>query len=339
MVRIFLVFWVGLFINQVDPAEFGAAALINKVVSQNNHGQINMDTQNARKVLGDSLYDLIKDHKLSDFFSFEYLMSSIMVMIRIMIIVAVSLFLWKWINKILNFYFDYFIKKRIKENNNFDKNPLVKTVMPIIRGIVRWFLLIVGLLLILGECHVDATSIMYSLGMFSLALSIGAQTLVKDLINGMLTLFEGSMSVGDVVKIKDSIGTVETISLRCIHLRHSNGELEIIPFSQVSPLSNLSKDFRLACVTIPVSLSQDMNTVRKIVSETFQNFKDNIEMKSLIRDEKEDVFIKNITETAVYICITFKTFPDPFDKISAAFYENMYNVLIAKNIFPSHDKT
>lgn len=325
--------WATILINSVDSTELGAAALINKVVAPN-HFPIDVDPQNAKKVLGDPLYGFIKNHTLSDFFSFEYLMSSVMIMIRIMIIVAICLFFWKWINKILDFYFDYFIKKRIEENNSFDKNPLVKTVIPIIRGIVRWFLLILGLLLILGECHVDATSIMYSLGMFSLALSIGAQTLVKDLINGMLTLFEGSMSVGDVVKIKGGVGTVETISLRCIHLRHANGELETIPFSQVTPISNLSKDFRLACVTIPISLSQDMNGVREIISETFQNFKEKIEIQSLIKDEKEDVFIKNITEAAVYICITFKTSPDPFDKISAAFYENIHNTLIAKNIFP-----
>ena len=67
-------------------------------------------------------------------------------------------------------------------------------------------------LLVLNELNVNIMPIIYSFSIIGLGISIGSQTLVKDLINGVMTLFEGNMAVGDIVTVGSFKGEVESIS-------------------------------------------------------------------------------------------------------------------------------
>jgi small-conductance mechanosensitive channel len=135
--------------------------------------------------------------------------------IRIALIVTIFLFLWKTSNHFVNEYLSRIYLKRQKISNKAKNNIFLKTITPILQSIVHWVLIIIVILLILSELNFNIMPIIYSFSVLGLAISIGSQALVKDLINGVLTLFEGNMAVGDFIKIGTNEGYVESMNLSC----------------------------------------------------------------------------------------------------------------------------
>ena len=166
--------------------------------------------------------------------------------------------------------------------------------------------------------------IIYSFGVLGLAISIGAQTLVKDLISGVLTLFEGIVSVGEIVEINGNIGTIEGMSLRSIEFRHGNGTMQVVSFSEISSLINLSRDYSICSIVVPVSHEADIEKVEEIYIDVFKNLKKNDEWKDKIISDIEVKGIFSITETAVYMKASMRIKPDPYDLFGQEFRKQLF---------------
>jgi small conductance mechanosensitive channel len=113
--------------------------------------------------------------------------------------------------------------------------------------ILRWGanVLIVGsaLLMLLSTFGVDITPLLASVGVAGLAVSLGAQTLIKDLIGGFLILAENQYAVGDHIQVGDVLGQVERFTLRATHVRALNGRLYVVPNGEVRIVANLTKEW------------------------------------------------------------------------------------------------
>src|SRR6185437_16791534 len=92
-------------------------------------------------------------------------------------------------------------------------------------------------------------------------IGLGAQSIFKDMINGIFILVEDQYNVGEVVKIAGLQGTVEDLTLRLTRVRDSDGTLYIIPNSQIGTVSNLSRDFSLANLNVSVDASANPDRV------------------------------------------------------------------------------
>ncbi len=138
--------------------------------------------------------------------------------------------------------------------------------------ILRWGvnLLIVGsaLLMLLGTFGIDVTPLLASVGVAGLAVSLGAQTLIKDLIGGFLILVENQYAVGDCIEVGSVSGQVERLTLRATHLRDWHGRLHIVPNGEVRLVSNLTKEWSRALVDVGVAYEEDIDRVLGILSET-----------------------------------------------------------------------
>lgn len=77
--------------------------------------------------------------------------------------------------------------------------------------------------MILSDFGVDITPLLASVGIAGLALSLGAQTLIKDFIGGFLILFENQYVIGDTMKLGELTGQVERITLRATYVRDVKG--------------------------------------------------------------------------------------------------------------------
>src|SRR2546430_892226 len=100
--------------------------------------------------------------------------------------------------------------------------------------------------------------VMMSLTSAWLPKPIASQALVKDIITGLFILIEDQIAVGDIVDVgKDHRGTVEAISIRTIRLRDQAGIVHTVPFSEVTSIKNLSKEFAYAVTRIAISYSED----------------------------------------------------------------------------------
>lgn len=91
--------------------------------------------------------------------------------------------------------------------------------------------------MILHELGLDVRPILASAGILGVAFSLGAQHLMKDIVNGFFILLEDQFSIGDNVKIGELSGTVEKMNLRLTVLKDQNGNVHIIPNSQISQVT------------------------------------------------------------------------------------------------------
>jgi small-conductance mechanosensitive channel len=118
--------------------------------------------------------------------------------------------------------------------------------------ILRWGadVLIVGsaLLMLLSTFGVDITPLLASVGVAGLAVSLGAQTLIKDLIGGVLILVENQYAVGDTIQVGNVSGAVERLTLRATYVRDINGYLHVAPNGEVRIVANMSRDWSRALV-------------------------------------------------------------------------------------------
>ena len=115
-------------------------------------------------------------------------------------------------------------------------------------GYVMYFAIIAVVLYLFGF---NIESIFTAVGVVGIAISFGAQTLVKDIISGLFIWGEGNLKVGDLVGINDLSGTVEAMTVRTTTIRNWNGNLHVIPNGDIRTITNMSRGFKRAVVNIP----------------------------------------------------------------------------------------
>ena len=139
-----------------------------------------------------------------------------------------------------------------------DSSVQQRTYAPIFAGLAKFAIFFIAAFLALGALHVDATTLLASAGVLSVAIGFGAQFLIRDMLAGFSLLWEGIVQVGDIVHIDADTGTVERVTLRILQIRKANGELVTIPNGQVGRIGNLSRDFGVAMVRITVPYRADI---------------------------------------------------------------------------------
>ncbi|HZQ80099.1 MAG TPA: mechanosensitive ion channel family protein [Acidimicrobiia bacterium] len=99
----------------------------------------------------------------------------------------------------------------------------------------------IGLMSGLAVLGVNTGALLASAGVLGFAVGFGAQTMVKDLLNGLFLLAEGQYTIGDEITISGVTGIVERVTLRTTTLRASNGDVHIVPSGDVRLVTNKSK--------------------------------------------------------------------------------------------------
>jgi len=127
-----------------------------------------------------------------------------------------------------------------------------RTVAGLLYSIGSTAIIAVSVLLALPEFGFNVTPVAAAAAVASLAFGFGAQTLVKDLINGFFIVFEDQYVVGDLIQLNGETGRVEHLTLRRTVLRSFKGAIVTIPNSLVGQVSNLSRDWSQTFVDITV---------------------------------------------------------------------------------------
>ena len=118
-----------------------------------------------------------------------------------------------------------------------------KTLLAIFRNAVAVTLLIMVTMIVLAEIGINIGPLIAGAGVIGLAIGFGAQKLVQDIITGVFIQLENAMNAGDVVQVAGITGTVEKLTIRSLGLRDISGTQHVIPFSSVTTVSNLTRDF------------------------------------------------------------------------------------------------
>jgi len=143
----------------------------------------------------------------------------------------------------------------------------LRTLLPMLRTALMITIVIVVGLTVLSEIGINIAPLLAGAGVLGLAIGIGSQKLVQDLITGLFLLLENAMQVGDVVTVAGVSGVVEDLSIRSIRLRTEDGSVQIIPFSAVSSVTNMTRDFSQAVIETQVSYDEDYEKVATALAE------------------------------------------------------------------------
>ena len=119
----------------------------------------------------------------------------------------------------------------------------------------------IACVMVLSELNIDIAPIIASLGVAGLAAGIGAQTIIKDVIAGIVMLFEDVVAVGDYVDLQYAEGTVEHINLRVTQVRALNGSLWTVRNGEIISIGNFSRDYGTAFVVLDIDNGADDDEV------------------------------------------------------------------------------
>jgi moderate conductance mechanosensitive channel len=144
----------------------------------------------------------------------------------------------------------------------------------------------VTLLLLLAEFGISLGPLLAGAGIVGVALGFGAQSLVRDFLSGFFILLENQFGVGDVIDISAPgglvSGTVEDLSLRTTSLRAFDGTLQVVPNGNIQFLGNKSKGWSRAIVDVNVATGDDLDHVREILDELFEELRQDKKIAELL---------------------------------------------------------
>jgi small conductance mechanosensitive channel len=133
--------------------------------------------------------------------------------------------------------------------------------------VVRFFVIVIAGIMVLGALDLDIGPAVAGLGVVGIAVGFGAQSLVRDYLNGALILAENQYSKGDVVSIAGVSGAVEDFSLRRTTLRDLDGVVHTVPNGEIKVASNRTRTWARINQNVTVAFGTDIDKAIRVVDE------------------------------------------------------------------------
>ena len=181
------------------------------------------------------------------------------------------------------------------------RSARLRTLLPMLRTVLLITILVVVALMILSEIGVNIAPLLAGAGVLGVAIGFGSQKLVQDVITGLFLLLENTMQVGDVVTLGGLSGVVEHLSIRTIRLRAEDGSLHVIPFSAVTTVTNMTRDFGHAVIEAQVAYKDDYDSVVEVLRQIVGEMRAEPRWASEIRDELEVMGLQRFADNGVII--------------------------------------
>lgn len=181
--------------------------------------------------------------------------------------IIVALILAFIAQRITLFFVNRLRKTADKMVGNSQRAAQLRTMASILRASSYAIIAFYVFIQILGAIGVPLGPFIASAGVIGLGISFGAQSIFKDMLNGIFILIEDQYNVGDSVKLASLSGSVEDLTLRVTKLRDGDGTLYIIPNSQITTVSNLSRDFSVATLNLSVDTKENPDRVIALLTQ------------------------------------------------------------------------
>jgi moderate conductance mechanosensitive channel len=204
----------------------------------------------------------------------------------------------------------------------------LETLRGILVSTLRVFIVIAAFISVLSEFGVNVTTLLAGVSILGLAVSFGAQSLVKDVITGFFILLEDQYGVGDVVRVngKDGLsGGVEAVSLRTTVLRDLEGTAHVIPNGEIRTVSVLSKDWARAVSDVEIAQDVNLEIALELISKTATEFFNDPEWKDKFLEPPEVLGVQALTGVSVTLRTLFKVQPKEQWGVSREFKRRIKN--------------
>jgi small-conductance mechanosensitive channel len=183
----------------------------------------------------------------------------------------------------------------------------VKTLSGVIRATGITTIVVISGLQFLAAVDINLGPLLASAGIAGVAIGLAAQTIVKDMLNGILILLEDQFNVGDTVRLAGLSGVVEAMTLRKTTVRDGDGTLYVIPNSQITTVANLSVGYSIATVNVSVDFSADPDKVLKLLTSIATDIRNSDQFRQIFVADPQILGVDAIKGSELIFPVVFKT--------------------------------
>ncbi|MEC4805577.1 MAG: mechanosensitive ion channel family protein [Jaaginema sp. PMC 1079.18] len=183
------------------------------------------------------------------------------------------------------------------------------TFSVVLKGIATAILAAIAVVSILETLNIPTAPILAGVGVLALGVSLGAQNLVTDVINGCFILLEDQYAVGDVIDVDNAVGFVEYMNLRITQLRGAGGRLSTIPNSSIKVVHNLTKNWSRVDFTVEIAYDADPVRAMELMKETSEVMAQDPEWKAKVLEPFVLIGVENISHAGIQLIMWIKTQP------------------------------
>ncbi len=205
----------------------------------------------------------------------------------------------------------------------------IATVLPLLRGFLLVTIVTVSAMVVLASLGVNIGPLIAAASVLGLAIGFGAQSLVADIISGIFFLVDDAFRKGEYIDVGGNTGTVEQISVRSMQLRHHNGPIHTIPYSQINTLTNFSRDWVIMKFELRIPFEEDVEKVRKLIKKVGQKLLEDPEHGPQFLEPLKSQGVNRMDDSAFVVRCKFSAKPGnqwalrrvAYAKIQSAFAE------------------
>jgi small conductance mechanosensitive channel len=199
-----------------------------------------------------------------------------------------------------------------------DRRQQLVTLIRAVRWVANVAILVTAVLMLLTTFNVNVGPLLASVGVLGLALSLGAQTLIKDYIGGVLILIENQYAVDDVIEVGDASGVVESITLRATRVRALNGDLYVVPNGDVRVVANKTRGWSRVLVDLGIAYEEDLDRVLGILEESATAFARDPRWEPLLLEPPQVLAVDSLGDWTANVRLMAKTRPGTQWEVSRA---------------------
>jgi small conductance mechanosensitive channel len=182
-----------------------------------------------------------------------------------------------------------------------------KTLASLFDAVLTITLLVIAALMIFQALGFAVGPLLASAGIAGVAIGLGAQSLVKDVLSGVFIILERQFSVGDVVRIGANSGAVEELNLRTVVLRDGDGGVHIIPNGQIDRVTVLTRDWSRLQLDLDIGYDADIDKAIAVLQRVFTTYA--TAHADLVIEPPEVLGVQNLAESSVQIRVWMKMLP------------------------------
>ena len=247
---------------------------------------------------------------------------------KVILIVIVTLIVIKVVSLFTSRLTELFSKKRVDE----ESKKRAATLSSVIKNLLIVVILVIALITVLGEMGIEIGPILAAAGIVGLAVGFGAQSLVKDVINGFFILLEDQIREGDVVQIAGRGGLVEKVTLKMTILRDLAGTVHYIPNGTIDVVANMTKGFSRYVFEVGVAYREDVDEVMEVLKEVDEELRNDPEYQDDILQPIEILGLDKFDNSAVVIKARTTTKPIKQWRVGREFNRRLKKVFDERDI-------
>ena len=238
-------------------------------------------------------------------------------LVTIVLIIGGAFLLWE----VVNIFIERSLAREAAAGDAAGTRKL--TLLPLLKNVVRISLVLIVSMLVLSQLGINIGPLLAGAGVIGLAIGFGAQALVRDVITGAFILMENAVSVGDWVEAGGHSGTVESLTIRTITLRDLAGTVHVIPFGDVTTVTNYNRDYGYALIDAGVAYRENYGDVVQALQDVAAELRRDEDWGHYITGDLEVFGMNNLGDSSVEIRVRIKTLPMRQFGVRRAFLERM----------------